>query len=83
MFYVAYFKDGENPSDRPITFAYNGGPGSATMWLHMGCFGPHRVVTTDHAHTAPPLTSSSTTTTACWMPAISCSSMPRARGSRA
>jgi carboxypeptidase C (cathepsin A) len=53
MFYVAYFKDGENPSDRPITFAYNGGPGSATMWLHMGCFGPHRVVTSDHAHTAP------------------------------
>ncbi|HEX4268930.1 MAG TPA: hypothetical protein VHY36_13665 [Steroidobacteraceae bacterium] len=53
MFYVAYFKDGESPSDRPITFAYNGGPGSATMWLHMGCFGPHRVVTSDHAHTAP------------------------------
>ncbi|MGB6487567.1 MAG: hypothetical protein WBE91_11845 [Steroidobacteraceae bacterium] len=53
MFYVAYFKDGESPGDRPITFLYNGGPGSATMWLHMGCFGPHRVVTADHVHTAP------------------------------
>jgi carboxypeptidase C (cathepsin A) len=53
MFYVAYFKDGESPSDRPITFLYNGGPGSSTMWLHMGCFGPHRVVTADHVHTAP------------------------------
>ena len=53
MFYVAYFKDGESPSDRPITFAYNGGPGSSTMWLHMGCFGPHRVVTSDHTHTPP------------------------------
>jgi len=50
---VAYFKDGESPGERPITFLYNGGPGSATMWLHMGCFGPHRVVTADHVHTAP------------------------------
>ena len=50
MFYVAYFKDGEKPGDRPITFCYNGGPGSASMWLHMGAFGPRRVVTADHAH---------------------------------
>ncbi|MGH8289176.1 MAG: S10 family peptidase [Steroidobacteraceae bacterium] len=53
MFYVAYFKDGEKPSDRPITFLYNGGPGSSTVWLHMGAFGPWRVVTEDHAHTPP------------------------------
>ncbi len=53
MFYVAYFKDGEKPSDRPITFLYNGGPGSSTVWLHMGAFGPRRVVTADHAHTPP------------------------------
>jgi carboxypeptidase C (cathepsin A) len=53
MFYVAYFKDGERPSDRPITFLYNGGPGSSTMWLHMGAFGPRRVVAADHTHTAP------------------------------
>ncbi|HEX5206497.1 MAG TPA: hypothetical protein VFW10_01725 [Steroidobacteraceae bacterium] len=50
MFYVAYFKDGEKPGDRPITFLYNGGPGSASMWLHMGAFGPRRVVTADHTH---------------------------------
>jgi carboxypeptidase C (cathepsin A) len=53
MFYVAYFKDGESPSDRPITFVYNGGPGSATLWLHMGAFGPHRVATADHTHSPP------------------------------
>ena len=53
MFYVAYFKDGENPGDRPITFLYNGGPGSSTIWLHMGAFGPRRVVTADHTHTPP------------------------------
>ncbi|HEY0232341.1 MAG TPA: peptidase S10, partial [Dokdonella sp.] len=37
---------------RPITFLYNGGPGSATVWLHMGAFGPKRVVTADDQHTA-------------------------------
>jgi carboxypeptidase C (cathepsin A) len=53
MFYVAYFKDGEKPSERPVTFLYNGGPGSSTVWLHMGAFGPKRVVTADHTHTPP------------------------------
>jgi carboxypeptidase C (cathepsin A) len=53
MFYVAYFKDGESASNRPITFVYNGGPGSASMWLHMGAFGPRRVMTADHSHTPP------------------------------
>ena len=53
MFYVAYFKDGESPSNRPVTFLYNGGPGSSTMWLHMGAFGPRRIVTEDHAHSPP------------------------------
>ncbi len=51
MSYVAYFKKGANPGRRPITFLYNGGPGSATIWLHMGAFGPKRVVTGDHTHT--------------------------------
>ncbi|MGA9852510.1 MAG: peptidase S10 [Gammaproteobacteria bacterium] len=51
MFYVAYLKDGADPSNRPVTFFYNGGPGSSTVWLHMGAFGPHRVVTADHTHT--------------------------------
>ncbi|HET9106141.1 MAG TPA: hypothetical protein VFN79_03015 [Steroidobacteraceae bacterium] len=53
MFYVAYFKDGAAPSRRPITFLYNGGPGSSTVWLHMGAFGPRRMVTADHTHTPP------------------------------
>src|SRR6185437_16943117 len=43
MFYVYYFKTGARPADRPITFLYNGGPGSSTMWLHMGAVGPERV----------------------------------------
>lgn len=49
MFYVAYFKKGTGP--RPVTFIYNGGPGSATVWLHMGAFGPKRIVTADDTHT--------------------------------
>ena len=51
MFYVAYMKSGPDPSTRPITFLYNGGPGSSTVWLHMGAFGPRRVVTLDDTHT--------------------------------
>ena len=51
MFYVAYFKDGASAHNRPITFVFNGGPGSATVWLHMGAFGPRRIVTSDNAHT--------------------------------
>ncbi|HEY1929180.1 MAG TPA: peptidase S10 [Caulobacteraceae bacterium] len=50
MFYVAYFKKGVPSADRPITFIYNGGPGSSTVWLHMGAFGPRRVVTADDSH---------------------------------
>lgn len=51
MFYVAYFKKGGDSRDRPVTFLFNGGPGSATVWLHMGAFGPKRVVTSDDSHT--------------------------------
>ncbi|HET6806596.1 MAG TPA: peptidase S10 [Frateuria sp.] len=51
MFYTAYFKQGAEAGHRPITFIYNGGPGSATVWLHMGAFGPKRVVTSDDSHT--------------------------------
>jgi carboxypeptidase C (cathepsin A) len=53
MFYVAYFKKDVPPESRPITFIYNGGPGSSTLWLHMGAFGPKRVVTADDQHTSP------------------------------
>jgi carboxypeptidase C (cathepsin A) len=50
MFYVAYFKKDAAAEQRPVMFLYNGGPGSATMWLHMGSFGPRRVVTPDTEH---------------------------------
>src|SRR6185312_9742687 len=43
MYYVAYFMK-DAPKNRPITFLYNGGPGSSTMYLHMGAFGPMRIV---------------------------------------
>ncbi len=51
MSYVAYLKHGADVSKRPITFLFNGGPGSATVWLHMGAFGPRRVLTNDDTHT--------------------------------
>lgn len=51
IFYVAYFRKGNDGEQRPITFLYNGGPGSASMWLHMGSFAPKRVVVNDSAHT--------------------------------
>ncbi|MDE1923035.1 MAG: peptidase S10, partial [Gammaproteobacteria bacterium] len=39
MSYFAYFKGDKEDPRRPITFLYNGGPGSSTVWLHMGAFG--------------------------------------------
>jgi len=56
MFFVAYTRDGvQDLSKRPITFTYNGGPGSSSVWLHMGAFGPRRVVLDDEGlGIAPP-----------------------------
>ncbi len=51
MSYTAYFKSEADAAKRPLTFVFNGGPGSSTVWLHMGAFGPRRVVTADHTHT--------------------------------
>ncbi|MGH9697676.1 MAG: S10 family serine carboxypeptidase-like protein, partial [Bryobacteraceae bacterium] len=51
MFYVAYTKQNTEADKRPITFLFNGGPGSSTVWLHMGAFGPRRVITADDSHT--------------------------------
>src|SRR4029077_14132567 len=42
MFSVAYTADGADAKQRPVTFAFNGGPGSASIWLHMGSFSPVR-----------------------------------------
>ena len=52
IFYTAYFKQGGG-AGRPVIFLYNGGPGSATLWLHMGAFGPRRVVVREDGHTPP------------------------------
>ncbi len=45
IFYVAYTADGAAAATRPVTFFFNGGPGSATAWLHLGSFAPKRLVT--------------------------------------
>jgi carboxypeptidase C (cathepsin A) len=54
MFYTAYFKQGVPTATRPITFLFNGGPGSSTVWLRMGAFGPVRVLAADGRHTPAP-----------------------------
>ncbi|MFB3855318.1 MAG: S10 family peptidase [Vicinamibacterales bacterium] len=55
MFFVAYTKDGEDARTRPLSFLYNGGPGSATVWLHMGSFAPKHVQMADEGfQPAPP-----------------------------
>lgn len=55
MFYTAYVKDGENTSNRPLTFCFNGGPGSSSFYLHMLTIGPRRAMLADDGNTlAPP-----------------------------
>jgi carboxypeptidase C (cathepsin A) len=56
MFFIAYTKDGvTDKHKRPVTFAFNGGPGSASVWLHMGAVGPRRVELNDKGVSpAPP-----------------------------
>jgi carboxypeptidase C (cathepsin A) len=53
--YTAYTRNGiKDLSQRPVLFAYNGGPGSSSIWLHMGILGPRRVVLPDPAYAPPP-----------------------------
>ena len=55
VYYTAYTRRGVTDLDhRPITFAYNGGPGSSSVWLHMGALGPRRVDIPDTTHAPPP-----------------------------
>lgn len=55
VFYVAYTKRGvENIASRPVTFAFNGGPGSSSVWLHLGLLGPRRVLSNDEGQPLPP-----------------------------
>jgi carboxypeptidase C (cathepsin A) len=44
MFFVGYTLDGQDVARRPLTFAFNGGPGSSSIWLHMGALGPRKVI---------------------------------------
>ena len=55
IFFTAYTKLGEtDPAKRPLTFSFNGGPGSSSVWLHLGALGPKRVVMTDKGESLPP-----------------------------
>lgn len=55
FFFVAYTKDGvEDVSKRPLTFSFNGGPGSSSVWLHLGLLGPRRVLMGDAGALLPP-----------------------------
>ena len=55
IFYIAYTLDGADPAKRPLTFTFNGGPGSSSIWLHMGALGPRRVpLTAEGQPVAPP-----------------------------
>ena len=54
IFYVAYTLDGvDEMSQRPITFSFNGGPGSSSVWLHLGVLGPRRVEMADEEGNMP------------------------------
>ncbi|MFI9816271.1 S10 family peptidase [Saccharothrix variisporea] len=54
VFLTAYTLDGADPAKRPVTFAFNGGPGSSSVWLHLGLLGPRRVVSGDVGELVPP-----------------------------
>ncbi|MCH7669000.1 MAG: peptidase S10 [Acidobacteria bacterium] len=55
FFYVSYTRDDvQDVSARPIVFSFNGGPGSASVWLHLGALGPRRVLMSDEGWTLPP-----------------------------
>lgn len=54
VFMTAYTLDGVEAPDRPVTFAFNGGPGSSSVWLHLGLLGPRRVVSGDAGALEPP-----------------------------
>ena len=54
VFFVAYTLDGAEPGSRPVTFSFNGGPGSSSVWLHLGLLGPKRVLLDDEGRAPPP-----------------------------
>ena len=55
IFFIAYTRDGiRDHKKRPVTFSFNGGPGSSSVWLHLGVFGPRRIVTDDDGNLLQP-----------------------------
>ena len=54
MYYTAYVKDGEQTTKRPLTFAFNGGPGSSSCYLHLLTIGPRRALLDEQGNTLPP-----------------------------
>jgi carboxypeptidase C (cathepsin A) len=54
IFYIAYTLDGVDATKRPVTFTFNGGPGSSSVWLHLGALGPRRVALTPEGQPVPP-----------------------------
>jgi carboxypeptidase C (cathepsin A) len=54
IFFIAYTRDGAEPEARPLTFSFNGGPGSSSVWLHMGVLGPRRVRLQEDGFALPP-----------------------------
>src|SRR5947207_1200086 len=54
IFYIAYTKTGEDLAKRPLTFSFNGGPGSSSVWLHLGVFGPKRVLLSEEGEALRP-----------------------------
>jgi carboxypeptidase C (cathepsin A) len=54
VFVTAYTLDDADPTQRPVTFAFNGGPGSSSVWLHLGLFGPRRALSGDAGDLTPP-----------------------------
>jgi carboxypeptidase C (cathepsin A) len=55
VFHIAYTQDGiKDPAERPVTFAFNGGPGGPAVWVHLGAFGPKRVELDPEGFPLPP-----------------------------
>jgi len=54
VFLTSYVLDDAEPGKRPVTFAFNGGPGSSSLWLHLGLFGPRRILMGDAGELLPP-----------------------------
>ena len=54
IFYVGYTREGVGLSNRPVTFSFNGGPGSSSVWMHLGLLGPRRVRLAEDGSALPP-----------------------------